>query len=63
MNTISYNKVKSYLADTRTRSLTAYDVVNTETSNEIEDITVICLNWVSPNRVPNVDTISMEPTV
>lgn len=51
----------TYLAESRTRSCTAHDVIETATSNDIAAITVICLNCVSPIEEPNMLTTFIEP--
>lgn len=46
----------------RTRSLTEYEVMATAAIRENAAITVICLNCVSPSKLPKMLTVSMEPT-
>lgn len=52
----------THLADIRTRSFTEYEVIATATINDKAAITVICLNCVSPRKVPKMLTVSMAPT-
>lgn len=54
--------MESYLADINTRSFTEYEVTDTAKIKDIAAITVICLNWVSPSKLPKMLTVSTAPT-
>ncbi len=50
-----------YFDDIRIRSWTAHEVMPTAILKNMAAITVICLNWESPNVVPNNLTRSRVP--
>lgn len=51
----------TYLAEIKILSLTAHEVIQTATINEMAETTVICLNWVFPNDGPNMLTMFIDP--
>ena len=50
-----------YFDDIRIRSWTAHEVMPTAILKNMAAIRVICLNWESPNVVPNILTRSRVP--
>ena len=53
--------IRVYFDDIRIRSCTAHEVMPTATLKNMAAIRVICLNWESPNVVPNILTRSRVP--
>lgn len=53
--------IRIYFDDIRIRSCTAHEVMPTATLKKMAAIRVICLNWESPNVVPNILTRSRVP--
>ncbi len=53
--------IRIYFEDIRIRSCTAHEVMPTATLKNMAAIRVNCLNWESPNVVPNILTRSRVP--